>query len=112
MNKQTNSLRSRLCLRRLIDRHCGSSESTNHTGKAEAEGAEPVRRRAAEADRRPAVGADEAPAAAPAHPVIGAPLPHIAMHVAQTQLVRRVGVDTRRAPQTLPLRRLACRNVT
>src|SRR5262249_140615 len=59
-----------------------------NSGKPEAEGAEPVRRRAAEADRRPAVGADEAPAAAAAHPVVGAPLPHIAMHVAQTQLVR------------------------
>src|SRR5262249_22067852 len=124
-------------------------------GKPEAEGAEPVRRRAPEADRRPAAGAGEAPAAAPAHParahksidltraeksrgceertlaewsaqqphemrsqnrplprIVGAPLPHIAVHVAQTQLVRRVGADTRRAPQALPLRGLAGGKVT
>src|SRR5207245_1847358 len=75
----------------------------------------PVRRRAPEAARRLAAEAGVVPAAAPAHPVrallIGAPLPHVAMHVAQPQFVRWVGAYPRWPLEVLPLRRLAERRV-
>src|SRR4051812_31129619 len=75
-----------------------------NSGKAEADAEAPARRRARAAERRPADGADIVPAAAPAgadraaFPGIGAPLPHVALHVAQTQPVRRVGANPRRPP--------------
>src|ERR1051325_3760935 len=80
-------------------------------GQPEADVVEAVRRRNHEAAGRPTGDATLVPGAAPAPPgrapQLGAPLPQVAVHVAQPQLVRRVGADPRRSPQELPLWRLA-----
>src|SRR5690349_5142239 len=85
-------------------------------GKSEALDAAPVVRRVPAAVRHPAVGAVAEPAAAPEHPArapflveVLTPLPHVAMHVAQAQLVRRIRTDLGRPPQIGPLVCLACR---
>src|SRR5262249_55542081 len=44
--------------------------------------------------------------------LVGAPLPHIAMHVAQAQLVRGIGADPRCPLEVLSLQRLAERKLT
>src|SRR5262249_10322601 len=75
----------------------------------------PVRRRAPTAGRRLAVAADEEPAAAPEHPGRalrgGGPLPYVALHVAQAQLVGGIGPHPRWPPQVRPLLPLAKQKV-
>src|SRR5262245_21418335 len=87
------------------------------SGKAQADEVAPLPGRAPETERRLAVGGAAIPAAAPEHParahrrIDGAPLPRVAVHVAQSQLVRGIRPDPRWALQVLPLRRLATREV-
>src|SRR5262249_40629765 len=85
-----------------------------NSGKTEAEAAAPARRRLPEPVPRPAFCAILAPAATPDHPVralrgVG-PLPHVAVHVAQAQLVRGIGPHPCRPLPGWPTPRLAVRN--
>src|SRR5262245_10270057 len=87
-----------------------------NSGKTETQAAVPERRQfRREAVRRPAVGAALAPAAAPAHPAralegVG-PLPYVAVHVAQAQLVRGIGPHPCWPLEVRPLRCLGVRSV-
>src|SRR5262249_30203019 len=81
--------------------------------KAEVE-AVPEARRVPAAARRAAVPGIAVPAAAPEHPVRGpffvqilAPLPHVAVHVVQPQLVRRIRTHLGRTAQVRTLLALA-----
>src|SRR5262245_19609279 len=86
---------------------------TGNSGKTEAEVEAPARRRAPEAVRRLAADGAVAPAAAPEHPARAqrgrSPLRHVAVHVAQAQLIRWVRANPRGSSEVLSLGRVAGR---
>src|SRR5262249_26057431 len=86
-----------------------------NSGKTEAEVVAPVRRRDAQTVRRHAGHAEGEPVAAPHHPEPflalalggGGPLQHVAVHVGQSQLIRRIRANPRGSSEVLSLRRVA-----